>query len=272
MAARKPIQGVKPEVIGLLPAAGQATRIAPLPCSKELYPIGFRSVADGKGIRPKVAAHYLLEKMRRAGITKVYIVLREGKWDIPSYFGDGSMLDMNLAYLMTASSLGPPYTLDQAYPFVRNKLVAFGFPDIIFKVEDAFERLLSCQSQTGADVVLGLFRAPRPSEVDMVDIDRQGRVSSISIKPPETDLRYTWSLAVWTAAFSLFMHRYLRFEKPKRIAKHSEPSVGHVFQAAIRADLHFNSVMFDDDTWVDIGTPEDLVKATRRSLSLPNGL
>lgn len=266
MAARKPLQGVKPEVIGLLPAAGQATRVAPLPCSKELFPIGFRSAADGKNIRPKVAAHYLLETMRWAGITKVYIVLREGKWDIPGYFGDGSMLDMNLAYLTMSSSLGPPYTLDQAYPFVRKALVAFGFPDIIFKVQDAFKQLIRRQSQTGADVVLGLFPAHRPSEVDMVDINRHGQVSSISIKPPSTTLRYTWSLAVWTSCFTHFMHRYLKLKKPGKTPQQLEISVGHVFQAAIRADLHFDTVVFDDDTWVDIGTPEDLIKATRRSL------
>ncbi len=29
------------DVIGLIPAGGQAKRLSPLPCSKELYPIGF---------------------------------------------------------------------------------------------------------------------------------------------------------------------------------------------------------------------------------------
>lgn len=64
-------QNKEQEVIGLLPAAGQATRIAPLPGSKELYPIGFRSV-EGGSLRPKVVCHYLLEKMRLAGIRKAY--------------------------------------------------------------------------------------------------------------------------------------------------------------------------------------------------------
>jgi hypothetical protein len=29
------------EVVGLVPAGGLGTRTSPLPCSKELYPIGF---------------------------------------------------------------------------------------------------------------------------------------------------------------------------------------------------------------------------------------
>ncbi|MEO1560926.1 MAG: dTDP-glucose pyrophosphorylase, partial [Cyanobacteria bacterium J06632_19] len=33
-------------VIGLIPAGGKATRISPLPLSKELYPVGFRDDDD----------------------------------------------------------------------------------------------------------------------------------------------------------------------------------------------------------------------------------
>ena len=113
---------------GTIPASGQATRIAPLPCSKELFPIGFRTAQDGRALGPKVVAHYLLEKMRFAGVSKSYIVLRPGKWDIPAYFGDGSALKLHLAYLMMGVPFGVPFTLDQAYPFVRNATVAFGFP------------------------------------------------------------------------------------------------------------------------------------------------
>ena len=42
------------QVVGLLPAGGQGTRIGPLPCSKELFPIGFRSHEEGQDLRPKV--------------------------------------------------------------------------------------------------------------------------------------------------------------------------------------------------------------------------
>ena len=73
------------DLIGLIPAGGSATRIAPLPCSKEVYPVGFQRSADGSVPRPKVACEYLLERMRLAGVNRAYIVLREGKWDIPAF-------------------------------------------------------------------------------------------------------------------------------------------------------------------------------------------
>ncbi|MCE3223914.1 MAG: putative Nucleotidyl transferase, possible Glucose-phosphate thymidylyltransferase, partial [Nitrospira sp.] len=59
-----------PEVVGLVPAAGLAKRLQPFPCSKEVYPVGF-AIDEKTGMsRPKVAAHYLLEKFKAASITK----------------------------------------------------------------------------------------------------------------------------------------------------------------------------------------------------------
>ena len=58
------------EVIGLIPAGGQATRIVPLLCSKEFYPVGFRLMGEKGEEHPKVVCHYLLEQIRLAGVPK----------------------------------------------------------------------------------------------------------------------------------------------------------------------------------------------------------
>jgi glucose-1-phosphate thymidylyltransferase len=253
------------EIVGLLPAGGQATRIAPLPCSKELYPVGFRLTGAEQELRPKVVCHYLLEKYRLAGATKTYVVLRPGKWDLPAYLGDGSMVDMNLAYLIVHLPFGAPYTLDQAYPFAQEALVVFGFPDIIFEPDDVFTQLLAKQAATQADIVLGLFLADQPHKMDMVALDEAGRVSQIVIKPPQTQLRYTWIIAVWTPAFSRFMHDYLRATQPEQKPGFSpkELFVGDVIQAAIEAGLQVGHVFFPNGRYLDIGTPDNLVKAVR---------
>lgn len=257
------------EVIGLIPAGGRATRIAPLPCSKELYPIGFRQAGEGQSLRPKVVCHYLLEKMKLAGAAKAYIILRQGKWDIPAYLGDGAMLDMHLAYLMMNLPFGAPYTLNQAYPFVQDALIAFGFPDIIFQPEDAFVHLLAHQTTTNADIVLGLFPADQSQKMDMVDLDEKGQVRQIVIKPLQTHLRYTWIIAVWTPIFTRFMHEYLAAAQSgtaqdktgNALPKQRELFVGDVIQAAIQTGLQVETLLFPDGHYLDIGTPEDLAKA-----------
>jgi glucose-1-phosphate thymidylyltransferase len=257
------------QVIGLIPAAGQATRLAPLPMSKELYPIGFRPVDDGRSVRPKVVCHYLLEKMRWAGIRKAYIVLRAGKWDIPAYFGDGSMLDMHLAYLIVHCPFGAPYTLDQVYPFVGNACVAIGLPDILFQPADAFVSLLARQAATHAEVVLGLFPIAPQQKADMVAVDGDGRVRQIVIKPAHTHLRYAWIIAVWTPAFARFMHDYLASQPTATdMEGHSAPAppelfIGNVLQAAIDQDIRVEAVCFPDGSFLDIGIPDNLVTAVQ---------
>jgi glucose-1-phosphate thymidylyltransferase len=256
------------EVIGLLPAGGQATRIAPLPGSKEMYPIGFQVVEDGS-LRPKVVCHYLLEKMRLAGVRKAYIILREGKWDIPAYLGDGSMLDMRLAYLMLGLPYGAPYTLDQAYPFVQEAFVALGFPDVLFQPDDAFVHLLARQAETQAEVVLGLFPSDLPHTADMVDFDDEGRVHQIVIKPSQTDLRYTWMIAVWTPVFTQFMHDYLIAHQAQMSTATPPPRelfVGDVIQVAVEQGMAVQTVLFPNGSCLDIGLPENLVKAVRSFL------
>ena len=218
------------EIVGIIPAGGQASRLGLLPCSKEIYPIGFNVAHGGRGFRPKVVCEDLLEKFQQAGITKTYIILRNGKWDIPQYFGDGKIWGMDLAYLIMALPFGVPYTLEQGFPFIRDALVVFGFPDIVVTPCDVCRRLLVRQEDTNADIVLGLFEAQDPQKMDMVECEEDGRVRKIEIKPVSTDLQRTWIIAVWTPKFTKFMHEQLPlvgFPEATRVVCWRRHSIGY---------------------------------------------
>lgn len=245
------------EIIGLLPAGGQATRLAPLPMSKELYPIGF---SEG---RPKVVAHYLLEKMQRSGVQKAFLILKPGKWDIPAYFGDGTIVNLPLGYLTVHVADGVPYTIDQAYPFVQNAIVVLGFPDILFQPEDVYTQLLDRLFATQADVVLGLFPTQQFYKVGMVEFDVDGRVLNIVEKPQQTDLTYMWAIAAWTFRFTEFLHQYLRDRQPSS----RELPIGDVIQVAIDRGFSVQSQVFPDGSCLDIGTPDDLKQAVQQFMS-----
>ena len=272
-----------PDVIALIPAAGRGQRVAPLPCSKELYPIGFYWDAVNQTSRPKVVITYLLERLRLAGISKGFIILRDGKWDIPSYAGDGARWGMHLGYLMVNVSYGSPYSLDQAWPFVQNARIALGFPDIIFSPEDAYVKLLGRQERSGADVVLGLFPSDQPQKMDMVDADDGGCVRAIIIKPQRTKLRYSWMIAVWTPAFTQFMHDYLNHKidllktanpNSDEVNAFKELYVGDVIRAAMVSGMRVEAETFGLGNCIDIGTPKDLKRAVRKyanSAGVENG-
>lgn len=262
MTASVHSEGARP-LVGLVAAAGTASRLGALPCSKEIYPVGWEAASTESDPHPKVASHYLFDQMRRAGVENIYVVLREGKWDIPAYWGDGQRAGVNVAYLMMGVPYGTPFTLDQAFPFVRDCRVAMGFPDILLAPDDAYAQLFRRQEESGADVVLGLFPARRPEKVDMVELDAEGRPQGFVIKPKETALTYTWICAVWGPAFSLYLHDYVTRVKP-RWRPGDELFVGDVFQQALQDGLAIEAVCFPDGTYTDIGTPDELIETVRR--------
>jgi glucose-1-phosphate thymidylyltransferase len=259
------------DVIGLIPAAGHASRLSPLPCSKELLPVGF-SLSNKNGLWcPKVACHYLLERLRLAGVSKAFVILRKGKWDIPQYLADGEVVGMHIGYLMMGAPYGSPYTIDQAWPFVRDNRVVLGFPDVIFEPKDAYVHLLNHQENSGADVVLGLFPSRQPEKMDMVETDSDGKVLRIVIKSKTTTLKYSWMVAAWTPEFAGFMHEYLArvaglFIKSGLRDKGSsamdrELHMGEVIQAGMKAGLQVEAITFKAGSCIDLGTPEDLALA-----------
>ena len=250
-------------LVGLVAAAGTASRLGALPCSKEIFPVGWDRSTSGSTPRPKVASHYLFDHMQRAGVENVYVVLRDGKWDIPSYWGDGRRAGLNVAYLMMRAPYGTPFTLNQAYPFIRDCRVVMGFPDILFSPNDVYTRLLQRQEESDADVVLGLFPAHRPEKVDMVELDDAGRPQRFVIKPKETSLTYTWICAVWGPRFTLYLHDVITEAEP-RWCPDDELFVGHVFQRALRDGLTIDTVCFPEGTYTDIGTPDELADIVER--------
>lgn len=248
------------EIVGVIPAAGFAKRISPLPCSKEIYPVGFSGSEQQEDSRPRVISSYLLESMQAAGIEKTFMIIREGKWDIPAYFCKQNMLDMQFAYVVTGITESTAHTTDHAYPFVKDNIVAFGFPDILIKPQNVFQKLLKKQQGEDADVVLGLFKVDDYRKVDMVEIDEKNRVKNIIIKPQKTELTFTWMMAVWTPVFTSFMHNMLT-EDLNNPNRRRELYMGDIVQRAIDTGLNVCSVTFPNGRYLDIGTPDDLRRA-----------
>jgi glucose-1-phosphate thymidylyltransferase len=260
---------IEREIVGIVPAAGRATRLGPLPCSKELYPIGFTTGADDRGLRPKPVGQFLLEHFRRAGARRAFIVLRKGKWDIPEFFGDGASIGLAIAYLMMNLPHGVPYTVDQAHDFVREATVVFGFPDMLVEPENAYSLTVAHLKETRADVALGVFPTDQPHLGDPIEFDEHGRIRKILVKPMESDLRYTWALAAWEPSFTAFMHEFVA-ERERRAGTQRPPAselhMSHVIMAAMEAGLRVEALHLPDGRFLDIGVPKNLVEGLRAQL------
>jgi len=240
--------------IGLVPAAGQALRLGPIPSSKEILP-----VAGEDSMEP--ACGSLLRQFRTAGADRACIVIRPGKWDIPDALGNGSRYGITIAYSVIPSSRGVPYTLDAAYEWVKDAEILAGFPDILIKPDNALATLQEKRETTGADITLGLFPSSHPENVDMVECDEKGNVNTIIIKDPGCSLRECWLLAAWDPLFTDFLHDWITRQSN---TEHAEPYLGDVFRDALSTGLKINAHRFSCGEYLDIGTPDDLKKAREK--------
>jgi glucose-1-phosphate thymidylyltransferase len=249
----------RPELVGLIPAAGRALRLGLRlgGASKEILPVG----RDGRPV-----ARLLLESLALAGIERAYVLLRAGKRDVRERLADGAGLGVRLDFLVIDETSSIAETLDQAYPLVRGRRVALGFPDILFRPLTAFARVLEHQAATGADAVLGLVPTDRPDKADLAEVDAAGRVRRITIKPGPGEARpdppLTWIAAVWGPALTELLHREVAVGRARRRgAAGRELYPGDVLQRAIEEGLRIEAVTFPEGRHLDIGTPEDLARA-----------
>ncbi len=124
---------------GIMPAAGQGTRIQPLAFSKELLPVGMRRTAASE--RPRAVSEYLVERMALAGCTKLCFVISPGKSDILRYYGD-RVEGMDVAYVVQPQAAGLCDALFRAAPFVgADEPVAIGLPDTVWFPADGLAAL-----------------------------------------------------------------------------------------------------------------------------------
>jgi glucose-1-phosphate thymidylyltransferase len=90
---------------------------------------------------------------------------------------------------------------------VKDKIVAFGFPDILIRPKSVFAKLLARLDRPGRRGA-SAFPARDTKTSDMIDIDAHHRVRAIQLKPRKTRLKYGWLCAVWTPTFTEFLHQF----------------------------------------------------------------
>lgn len=243
------------ELVGLLPAAGRGTRLGPIPCSKEIMPLGFQPAPGDEqpAWRPVTAIESHLRSLRAAGASRAVIVIGETKADVVRYVGDGQQYELPVAYVYQRQLRGMPFALDLARPWLSAATVLFAMPDTLVHPGETMALLAQRHQSSGADVTLGLFRTSTPHKFGMVDLDADGRVSGFVDKPAQTELELMWGLAAWSPRFTAFLHEYL-LGLP---GGGPECVLSDVFAAGLGAGLRIEGVGLTGSVYHDIGTPED---------------
>lgn len=216
----------------MIPAAGFATRLQPLPLSKEVVPVGGRPVID-----------YLVERMRAAGCDELRVVTRPEKSDVIEY-----ALSAGASVVKARPPTLARSVLEGMRGLADEDVVLIGFPDSIWDPVDGYTRVLE---HLGADwdVVLGLFRAADLRRYEPVVLDESGRVTAVEFKPERPSSEWIWGCAAATAGIL----RGLEHEdEPGRLFD-SLSETGRVTGVRLPGE------------YIDMGTPDGLAEAISRS-------
>lgn len=201
----------------------------------------------------------MMRAMAQGGIERAVWILRDGKWDVASRLGDGAEWGLNLAYVAVPPTRCVPETLMRARRWVEGCDVALGFPDILLQPPDLWRRLTAFHRSHDGDLSLGLFPCEQAWKADMVSFDDGGRLRDVIIKDATCDYRWTWSVAIWRPRITDFMRRWVEaLPAPAVPGPGLERYVGDVWIDALAAGLDIRVLPFEDGTFRDVGTPEDL--------------
>jgi glucose-1-phosphate thymidylyltransferase len=234
---------------GIIPAAGNGTRIQPLAFSKELLPVGSRLDESGAE-RPRAVSEYLIERMVRAGADKLCFVISPWKSDILQYYG-AAVGDVDIAYVCQAGAVGLCDAIFRALPVVpRDEPVIIGLPDTIWFPSDALCGL--------ADDRLSflLFPVENPALFDAVDLDEAGRVREIQVKSADARSNWIWGAIKMPGATLHALHR-LWLERGRR-----DEFIGTLVNAWLRQGGEAWGVRAGE-SYVDVGTVNGYREAMR---------
>lgn len=169
---------------GLIPAAGDGERIQPLAFSKELLPVGSRR--DGRGEHPRAVSEYLLERLTKAGASKLCFVICPGKTDILQYYG-ARFGAADCVYVVQPHAAGLCDAIFRARALIpREDAVAVGLPDTLWFPEDALAALPRDR------LAFLLFPVRHPQLFDAVVTDGSGQVQEIQVKSSHARTGWIW--------------------------------------------------------------------------------
>ena len=164
-------------LVGVVPAAGHATRLQPLAGSKETYRVAGRPLMD-----------HLIDRLRRAACMDIRVVTRPEKIDVITHAERIGLTVVRAHPPSVSRSL-----LAGLEGTAPRDVVLFGFPDTIWEPLDGFVRLLDALD--GFEVALGLFRGREPERSDVVEFAESGVVTSVVVKPPAPRSDWIWGMA-----------------------------------------------------------------------------
>jgi len=252
---RTKMKNITKNIVGIIPATGNGSRIGFLPFSKELFPINVKRNnidIDSPIIIPVI--NYSIYAMKIANINSLSIIINPNKTDIIKYILDGNHLGIrDLSYKIQINQKGLPSAISIGMGSIKiNDIFVLSMPDTIYKPIDSLNKITKKIIEDNCDAVLGLYPVLNVSKFGMVEFD--GDLFNYTIdKPQSTNLKYCWGTVVWNYKFAHFINNFVDNSLDKK-----EILFGDILNIAKNNGFNIRVIPFDNGSYIDIGTIDEL--------------
>jgi len=228
-------------------AGGAGTRLRPLTYArrKELVPVVHRPLLE-----------YRLLNLREHGVDDVALACSQGMREVEDHFADGAALGLRIRYNYEDKPLGSGRAVKEAVRAsgAEGTLVVCN-GDIITNVD--LTAMIARHRASGATLSMSLAPVHDPWTYGVAEVDAALRIRSFVEKPPQgQEPSNLINAGTW-----LWEHSMLDRIPDDDTAVRDGFSERVLFPGIIGDGLHVQG--FKEDLWVDVGSPERYLLATR---------
>lgn len=232
---------------GIIMAGGRGTRLYPMTkvISKQLL-----------NIYDKPLIYYPLSTLLFANIKDILIITTEE--DLPSYkklLGDGSRLNIKLSYKTQEKPNGIAEAFLLAEDFIGDDKVCLILGDNMF-FGDSFPKILKNAQDFQEGAIIFAYPIANPEDFGVVEFNDSGKVLSIEEKPVKPKSNFA------IPGLYFYDNDVVKIAKGLKKSARGELEITDVNKEYLNKDK-LNVIKFSRGfTWLDTGTPENILKAS----------
>ena len=234
---------------GLIPAAGQGTRLKPLTLAipKELMMIGEKAVIE-----------HVIDAMKMAGIEDITVVVGWKKHAILDYLGSGKRIGVNINYVVQDEQNGLAKAVEAGEKIIKDNEFAVILGDDFFYPKNFLKDLLTFHNQQQADATIGVAEVKDVTRHGIVKTDGNKVIDLIEKPSIEQAPSNLGIMGVYIFKPSIF-----------KAIKQTKPGYNNEYQLtdSIKQLVNTNyNVCFKkiNGEHIDVGTLQDLKRANVR--------
>ncbi|NJD02005.1 MAG: glucose-1-phosphate thymidylyltransferase [Ruminiclostridium sp.] len=232
----------------LILSGGTGTRLWPLTYTwaKQLLPIANKPILV-----------HIIEKVVRAGIKDIGIIVGDTHKEIEAEVGNGSRWEVDIKYIHQSSPLGLAHAVKTAQPYIQDNDFLMILGDNLLEME--LHTVMDFFYSSSSNACILLHKVSNPSEYGIAEIDGTS-VKRLVEKPKQ----YMGDLAV--IGVYVFDKAIFPAIEEIRPSFRGELEITDAIQRLIECGARV-SYQLTSGWWKDTGSPQDMLEANRLVLS-----